>query len=64
MKRIVLFVLLIAAAGIFKQLPETAGTAPAAIPKDTAYMVKTGGVKMITIDGKYKVWKKKAGEGK
>ncbi|MFZ4520063.1 MAG: proline iminopeptidase-family hydrolase [Bacteroidales bacterium] len=32
--------------------------------KDTPYEVKTGGVKMILVDGKYHVWTKKVGEGK
>ena len=31
---------------------------------DTNYEVKTGGSKMIQIDGKYNVWTKKVGDGK
>ena len=34
------------------------------IPKDTNYQVKTGGIKMITVSGNYKVWTKKIGNGK
>ncbi len=32
--------------------------------EDTAYEVKTGGVKMIQVDGMYNVWTKKIGDGK
>ena len=32
--------------------------------KDTNYVVKTGGCKMIQVDGKYNVWTKKIGDGK
>ena len=32
--------------------------------KDTSYEVKTGGSKMIQVDGKYNVWTKKIGDGK
>jgi len=64
MKKIMLFVLVIAAASACTQTPATTDTAPGANPKDTTRTVKTGGVKMITIDGKYKVWTKKIGEGK
>ena len=32
--------------------------------QDTAFEIKTGGVKMIKVDGKYKVWTKKIGDGK
>lgn len=41
----------------------TSNTTPAS-GKDSAYVVKTGGVKMIQVDGKYNVWTKKVGEGK
>ena len=64
MKKIMLFVLVIAAAGACTQTPATTDTALVATQKDTGGTVKTGGVKMITIDGKYKVWTKKIGEGK
>jgi proline iminopeptidase len=33
-------------------------------PQDSSYEVKTGGNKMILIDGKYHVWTKKVGDGK
>jgi proline iminopeptidase len=32
--------------------------------RDSTYEVKTGGAKMIRVDGKYDVWTKKVGEGK
>ncbi len=32
--------------------------------KDTTYEIKTGGSKMIQVDGKYNVWTKKIGDGK
>src|ERR1041384_835776 len=32
--------------------------------KDSTYVIKTGGSKLIQIDGKYNVWTKKVGEGK
>lgn len=32
--------------------------------KDSPYVIKTGGSKMIGVDGKYNVWTKKIGEGK
>ena len=34
------------------------------ISKDTTYEIKTGGSKMIRVDGKYNVWTKKIGDGK
>ena len=34
------------------------------LPKDSMYKVKTGGIKMITVSGNYKVWTKKIGNGK
>lgn len=44
--------------------PKTAETNTTAAKQDSTYEVKTGGVKMITVDGKYKVWTKKIGDGK
>ncbi len=32
--------------------------------KDTTYEIKTGGSKMIQVDGKFNVWTKKVGDGK
>ena len=41
------------------------GQSLTASPKDdTAYVIKTGGVTMIRVDGKYNVWTKKVGNGK
>ncbi len=33
-------------------------------PSDTGYQIKTGGSRMIPVDGKYNVWTKKIGDGK
>ncbi len=33
-------------------------------PNDSAYIIQTGGAKMILVDGKYNVWTKKVGDGK
>lgn len=38
--------------------------AGAHLAKDTNYVVKTGGCKMIQVDGKYNVWTKKICDGK
>jgi proline iminopeptidase len=40
-----------------------AGAAPATLPAGQAE-VKTGGIRLIEVDGKYKVWTKKVGSGK
>jgi proline iminopeptidase len=45
------------------QSPATINTS-AQNSKDTNYEVKTGGCKMIQVDGKYNVWTKKIGDGK
>lgn len=34
------------------------------ISSDSAHVIKTGGAKMILVDGKYNVWTKKIGDGK
>lgn len=44
------------------QAPKTMDNASKS--KDTAYEIKTGGCKMIQVDGKYNVWTKKIGDGK
>ena len=44
--------------------PKTPETNVSIGKNNTGYVVKTGGVKMITVDGKYNVWTKKIGDGK
>ncbi|MCY7290757.1 MAG: proline iminopeptidase-family hydrolase [Ferruginibacter sp.] len=46
------------------QSPKTLDDAAASNTKDSTYIVKTGGCKMILVDGKYNVWTKKIGDGK
>ncbi len=43
------------------QSPKTVNSAAT---QDTNYVVKTGGSKMVQVDGKYNVWTKKVGDGK
>jgi proline iminopeptidase len=40
-----------------------AGASPATDAPTTSATVKTGGIRMIPVDGKYKVWTKKVGKG-
>jgi proline iminopeptidase len=44
--------------------PKTVDNTSLSNIKDTNYVVKTGGCKMIQVDGKYNVWTKKIGDGK
>lgn len=46
------------------QSPKTVDNTSMPNLKDASYEVKTGGSKMIQIDGKYNVWTKKIGDGK
>ncbi len=46
------------------QSPKTVDNALVSNVKDTNYVMKTGGSKMIQVDGKYNVWTKKIGDGK
>ena len=46
------------------QSPKTVDNTSVANIKDTNYVVKTGGCKLIQVDGKYNVWTKKIGDGK
>ena len=46
------------------QSPKTTDNSITIKVTDTNYEVKTGGIKMIQIDGKYNVWTKKIGDGK
>lgn len=46
------------------QAPKAIDTASTQQSSNTSYEMKTGGCKMILVDGKYNVWTKKIGEGK
>lgn len=46
------------------QSPKTGDAASIQDTVSTSYEVKTGGCKMIQVDGKYNVWTKKVGDGK
>jgi proline iminopeptidase len=46
------------------QSPKSSDNLPTIETGDPAYEVKTGGAKMILVDGKYHVWTKKVGDGK
>jgi len=59
-----LFVLLTAALCGCNQPQKTSAITESSTMQDSSYEVKTGGNKMILIDGKYHVWTKKIGDGK
>jgi len=63
MKRTIVFILLAGIIYSCKQPAKDSGST-ATTNKDTSYVVKTGGSKMILVDGKYNVWTKKIGDGK
>lgn len=46
------------------QQAKTGDDASTSTAKDSTYQIKTGGAKMIKVDGKYNVWTKKIGDGK
>lgn len=64
MKKPILFILIASWIYSCNQSPKSSENAVASNTKDTAYEVKTGGVKMIQVNGKYNVWTKKIGDGK
>ena len=64
MKRILLLILVAACIYSCTESPKTADNSVAIKTKDTTYILKTGGAKMIQVDGKYNVWTKKIGDGK
>ena len=64
MKNSILFILLAGIICSCNQSPQKSDSSATAKATDTAYEIKTGGAKMITVDGKYNVWTKKIGDGK
>ncbi len=64
MKRILLLILVAVCISSCTESPKTADNSASLKTKDTTYIVKTGGAKMIQVDGKYNVWTKKIGDGK
>ncbi len=64
MKKRILFLFCICSVCACNQSPKTSENNVDPNKKDSAYNVKTGGCKMIKIDGKYNVWTKKVGDGK
>jgi len=64
MKQTFAFILLAGIACSCKQPATNTENAAASATRDTGYVIKTGGAKMIQVDGKYNVWTKKIGDGK
>ncbi|HEV8080266.1 MAG TPA: proline iminopeptidase-family hydrolase [Chitinophagaceae bacterium] len=64
MKKSILIILVAACIYSCTQSPKSSDKAIISNTKDTTYEVKTGGAKMIKVDGKYNVWTKKIGDGK
>jgi proline iminopeptidase len=64
MKKAILFILSLCYIFSCNQSGKAPDHLTGASTKDSTYEVKTGGAKMIRIDGKYNVWTKKVGNGK
>jgi proline iminopeptidase len=64
MKRILLLMLIAACIFSCTESPKIIDNSAATKTTDTAYIIKTGGAKMIQVNGKYNVWTKKIGDGK
>lgn len=64
MKKIILSTIIVCAFCACMQSPKNVNNKVNITNKDSTYIVKTGGAKMILVDGKYNVWTKKIGEGK
>lgn len=64
MKKIILSILLIMGFFACNQPSDKTVVAAEKSKSDSTYEIKTGGVKMIQVDGKYNVWTKKVGDGK
>ena len=64
MKNLIITLLITGCIWSCNQSPKTVNNASTSKVTDTNYEVKTGGSKMIQIDGKYNVWTKKVGDGK
>jgi proline iminopeptidase len=64
MKKSILIILMAVCMTSCNHSPKTAGREINSDVKSAANEVKTGGAKMILVDGKYNVWTKKVGNGK
>jgi proline iminopeptidase len=64
MKQIVLFLSIVVSACACNRESSNETLAPAEKPSDSTYEVKTGGNRLIPVDGKYNVWTKKVGQGR
>src|ERR1700748_268661 len=64
MRKIALFILLAAVTCSCNNSAKTTEAAAAPAVGDSSDVIKTGGSKMILVDGKYNVWTKKIGDGK
>ena len=64
MKKIILSTIIVCAFCACMQSPKNVNNKVNIANKDSTYIVKTGGAKMVLVDGKYNVWTKKIGEGK
>jgi proline iminopeptidase len=64
MKKYILLILIVSIICSCKPSTTTSDNTTATTRKDTAYVIKTGGAKMIQVAGKYNVWTKKIGDGK
>ena len=64
MKKIILSTIIVCAFYACMQSPKNVNNKVNITNKDSTYIVKTGGAKMVLVDGKYNVWTKKIGEGK
>ncbi len=64
MKNSILFILIASCICSCNQSPKSSDNTVAPNTIDSVYEVKTGGSKMIQVDGKYNVWTKKIGDGR
>ena len=64
MKKSILFTLIAVCIYACNSSPKQSDNSVSTTARDTMYVVKTGGIKMIRVDGKYNVWTKKIGDGK
>ena len=64
MKKIIPSTIIVCAFCACLQSPKNVNNKVNIVNNDSTYIVKTGGAKMILVDGKYNVWTKKVGDGK
>ena len=64
MTKIILSTIIVCAFYACMQSPKNVNNKVNIANKDSTYIVKTGGAKMVLVNGKYNVWTKKIGEGK